>query len=246
MPHYTPIQLRWNPTSSEFSTSALKRMKQNFPEPSSKPPVAWFLSGIEYHGNISNFRECSQKEIIWFFHDFAGGVRSFGRLKIWVDWIHHLLPYIIQMEWDKEWNFYDILDCIYAIYPHEMHEEYLGFHQDIFHTLMKIIINKRYWNNGDFSIPDWAKELDNYEPEWNEYNSDLLLASIEFCTKYLPLQDFPEWIKSIAILDRKSWQLQVHHCLQQLKDNPNLDLIPQARYHLLFEEFRKYPLYSEI
>ena len=173
-------------------------MRNNFPKPDKLPPI--YSVYEEYMESIVHFGDMSQKELYWIIGEIKVNLVSYGRLKVYVDWVHHILAHLIEQEWANEWLFYDILDLIYEIYPHELFEEYIGFVSDLFHTYMNIIIHPRYWENDDLAIPDWAKPLDTYDPQWNEVNGDMLNASMDFAPNIYLNEIFKNGLNQLLFL----------------------------------------------
>jgi len=236
---YPRLNFRWIPGQT-IDKAALARMREHFPKPTKKPYVAWFMGEINYH-EAQNFREWSVDELGNYLFDTNSGIKSFGRLRIWVDWFHHMLPYLIEEHWTST-----IADYFYAIYAQEIFQEYHGFFQDIFKTLMQTVMDERYWINGDLKIPDWSVEFPHYPPGWLMETGCPLEASIELCIKYLPEQDLPLWVESIAEIKGKVWQIQVKYWIEQFKKMPEEYHIPEDRAKFFLDELRKYPDYADI
>ncbi len=243
LPHIGIHDFKWIPGDS-IDLAKLARMQINFPKPDKLPPVAWFMNGIEYHESVRYYREWSD----WDIQRYLGstGIRPFGRLKIWVNWFHHMLPSFIKKASTSDTLSWDIIEYFYAIYPHEIHEEYLGFHHDIFHTLMKIPMQERFWKDGDLKIPDWAESLDDYKPEWYEDVDNPLYEGLAFCIKYLPERNIPYWIESVAKIEGKIWKLQVKYWVEKFRQSPAHYYIPEERAKLFFNDLQEYPGYEDI
>lgn len=244
-PHIGIHDFRWIPGSS-IGAVKLARMQMSFPKPDKLPPVAWFMSGIEYHKSVKYYRDWSDSQINLYLE--RTGITTFGRLKIWVDWFHHMLPsFIKKASTSDDALFFDIIGYFYELYPYEIFEEYFGFRHDVFHTLMKVIMQDRFWKNGDLKIPDWAEESDEYNPEWYEQDvGGQLYDSLEFCIKYLPERDLVQWVESVARIDGKIWRTQVRFWIDQFKQTTSEYPIPEKRAKLFFDELRQHPGYEDV
>ena len=237
MPHYQSIHLSWTPGHS-LDTERLERMQEEFRKPDKLPPIAWFMGGIDYYDEVETY---SRRDLVSYLDDTRGGILSFGRLKVWVDWFLFLLPSLIEKDLE-----FSVIEYFFAIYPHEIYEEYIGYHKDIFHTLMQSIMQEKYWKDGDLIIPEWAEGLDKYEPGWYDDVGSPLYESLEFCIKYLPAPDVPEWVESITKIDGKIWKLQVKYWLTRFKKHPYNYNVPDKRIKLFFEEISQYPGYEDL
>ena len=241
MPHYAKLHFRWFP-GQKIDEAALGRMRENFPVPNRKPPVAWFLTGIEYYEGINNYKEMNLKRYL---DDIRGGIIAFGRLKIWVDWFHHMLPFLIEKAYkeDDAELFQTIVQFMSVTYQHELYEEYLGFHQDIFNTLLKIIMLERFWEDGEINAPFWLEESGMYPPGMETSG---IRDSLQFCIKYLPEQDMSEWVKSVTTINSKKWHEQVKFWLNEFKQSLSDYYIPEERAKLFFDEIRQYAGYEDM
>src|SRR5262245_48940397 len=91
--NYPPLHFRWKP-GSEINSEAIQRMREEFPKPKQLPYVAWFMGSVEYYSEV-NALIWSTYDLERYLRDTRSGISSFGRLKIWVEWFHYLLPDLI-------------------------------------------------------------------------------------------------------------------------------------------------------
>src|SRR5215213_7590353 len=129
---YARLRFRWIP-SSEINLEAIQRMREQFPRPKQWPYKAWFMGEVKYHENI-DIDNWSNRQLFEYLRDTRSGLSSFARLKIWVDWFHHLLPdLILRAAKEPDSNLHDeIILYFLVLYQHELYEEYFGFRSGIF------------------------------------------------------------------------------------------------------------------
>lgn len=248
MPHYVKLNFKWIPGQATIDTNALERMRENFPMPNKKP-FSVHPAHFEYYEDIEKYKAWDESTLTSYINDSGSTISCHARLKILIDWFHHILPFLIEntnASQNGSSLFYEICEHFYHMYPGEIFKEYFGFHHDMFEILMQIIMQERFWKDGDLRKPDWLEETEAYNPEWYEFNMGPLYDSLEFCIKYLPEQDLAEWVKSVAKIDGKVWRIQVKYWLERLKKSPADYHIPEKRAKLFFKEIRQYPSYEDI
>lgn len=228
----------------ELDNDKLMRMEANFPKPNKIPYVAWFMSGVEYYENIEAYKTWARSDLSEYLFDTGSGITSFGRLKIWVNWFHYMLPFLIQKASQEYQHIGDIFEFFERLYPHEIFEEYLGFRNDIFDTFGKIIMQDYFWKDGDLIKPDWTKDLESWNPEW--YEEDTLYSSLEFCVKYLEEREISYWVKSFSNIEGKIWTIQIRYWAKKLMKSSASYNIPYERAEFFLNELRKYPAYADV
>ncbi len=247
MPHYAKLNFRWIPNQA-IDATVLDRMRENFPMPDRKPPVSLFnrpVDNFEYYEDVENYPDWNEARLQLFLDDINTGILSFGRFKVWVDWFHHMLPHIItEASTTQDYEFYNIvIELFFSIYDDNLYEEYLGFHQDVFNTLMQIIMLERHWQDNDINRQFW---LSMSGTNSHGVNATPLAITLQFCIKYLPAPDLPEWIESITKIEGKIWKLQVKYWLTRFKNHPYNYNVPDERIKLFFDEIRQYAGYENM
>jgi hypothetical protein len=242
---YPPLHFQWKP-KSEIDLGAIQRMRDNFPKPSQLPPKAWYGEGVHYYAEIKPLTD-SDELLKQYLSLTLSGLAGIGRLKIWVDWFHYLLPDLILRAAHQETSeLYNNLLVYFAwVYSHELYEEYLGFRKDIFTTLLTTIMQKRFWpiEKTDFMAPYWFEPIEALRPETD---GGALHTSMYLCLIYLPTQDIAEWVESIAVIESKKWQEIILRLLKSQDFEAGLTIlaIPSENIALFRQEIAKYSQFN--
>jgi hypothetical protein len=224
-PSRNRINFQWKPNAT-LNRVAIERMRQNFLKPTKLPPQAWFMSGIDYFGEIV-LEEWSRSDLDYYLRDTGGGIRNFGRLREWVEWFLYLLPdLILKIADDEDGHTYeDVISYFFNVYQFEIFDEYLGFYADIFSTLMQVMMQSRFWEGNDIFAPYWTDPI---EPLETDTTGSALEASMMFCIKYLTPNDMPLWVQSMAEISGEKWHEKIRSWLRRFRkmlkhiENPDL------------------------
>jgi hypothetical protein len=224
-PHRKRIEFQWKPYNA-IDMAAIERMRENFPKPTKLPPEAWFMTGINYYPEIDavNWDDSTLERYLF---DTCGGVRNFGRFRIWIDWFLYILPdLIIRCASHEDSNLYETtINYFLNVYQFELYDEHFLFYGDIFNTLMQVLMQTRFWNDDDIFATCWTDPIEELRPETD---GRALEATMVFCIKFLTPQDIPIWVQSIAEIPGEKWKAKVQNWLKKFKkmmrwiDNPDL------------------------
>jgi hypothetical protein len=240
---YAPLRFRWLP-SSEISLEAIEHMREQFPRPKQWPYKAWFMGKVNYHEGI-DIQNWSNRQLFEYLQDTRSGISSFGRLKIWVDWFHYLLPdLILRAAKEPDSNLHDeIIEYFLVLYRHELYEEYLSFRRDIFASLATIIMQKSFWvdEKADFLAHCWLEPLEPLQPESNGLALEHIML---FCLKFLIVEDIAEWVESIAVIESKKWHGRFSRWLKDFEKFEDIWNIPNENLETFRQEITKYPRFN--
>jgi hypothetical protein len=226
-PSRNRINFQWKPNAT-LNRVAIERMRKNFPKPTQLPPHAWFMGSINYFDEIV-VDEWKTSKLDYYLHDTGGGIRIFGRFRVWVDWFLYLLPDLILRCTDEgDSSLYEsVISFCFCAYQFELFDEYFehGLYPDIFSTLIQILMQPRFWAEGDIFAPYWTDPDDELAPETR---GQALEASMMFCIKYLTPQDIPLWVQSIVEISGEKWREKIRSWLRRFRkmlkhiENPDL------------------------
>lgn len=196
------MQFRWTP-GVQMDAAAIERMKVSFARPAEHPPEAWFMGAEQgyfsrlYESLTSNPADISYLQN--YLHDTGGGIKNFGRFEIWVDWFHFSLPYLLELELKD-----DLLPLTFSyffnLYTDGLDEEYDGFREDVFNTLLRCTMAAHLWKGEDVDSEHW------WFDSWSGYWSQAFSLSMFFCLKYLSLEQIPDWFASLMSIRGEVWQ----------------------------------------
>jgi hypothetical protein len=204
---WLPPKFQWIP-GKDMNLNAIEEMKQCFHKPVDAPPEAWFMdpSTQNYYTWLlsDELDEISAYTLERYLFDTGGGIRSFGRYKIWVEWFLYLLPHLLLRVRQGELGLIvSIANYFFNIYPFEIFDEYGGFRQDIFWTLVQGVMAPTLWDRQDIS------KSAQWYGEWEGYWTDPLYILVFFCLKYLQPEEIPIWVDSIAKIEGAFWREQI-------------------------------------
>jgi hypothetical protein len=205
----------WVPCAGT-SAEALERMRAHFPRPNEPMGEAWFISKERFFYTRLADEPVADVDADYLHNclfEITSGTNSFGRREEWEQWFRFLLPDLILRGHERH-SFTFLLEptisAFKVIFWDGLEGEYAGFRDDVVGTLGRCLMREELWDcRATHGRPPlgrflrWQDEAGAIGPAgWHAGETSApLAASLFFCLNYLPAEEIPSWVASLAAVE---------------------------------------------
>ena len=206
----------WIPNEGS-DQSVEMRMARNSPKPAEPMGEAWFMgeSRRMYMELVGDLNRLSAEQVQRPLEEIASGVSCFGPMEEWADWYHYLLPRLLPRSYEEhiDYTLELLISCFVALHPDEdcVRGPYDDFFDDVLMTLGMAMMNAERWNGRRVRIGNALHSSGVAASGYLLYNhvSGDLSASLFFCSKYLDVENFDNWLETVLRIDCPHWRAQL-------------------------------------
>jgi len=212
----------WIP-GMEPDPAALQRLKDHFRKPAQPMGEAWFMGERRFFTELMT-QDSSQWELGLIesaLIALASGPGCFGVLKEWTDWLHYLLPRLLERIEGWEWMevYESLVTAFMARYPDERGEyPYAPFLEDVLKTLGRVPMSASNWKDGRLVARGLISVMEDSALGPFLSCGGTISVALFLHLKYLDEASFPEWLASVLPIDDPVWRFKIVLWISKSKD----------------------------
>lgn len=192
---------------------ALERLKEHARRPSRPMGEAWFMGERRrfFTELLTDPSQWQRELIATVLTNLASGPGCFGLRREWTDWLHYLIPRLIERIDGPRWK--DIYECLISAfmvrYPYERAEyPYDRFREDILATLGRIPMIASNWNDGGLVIGGLIPAVEEMVSGLSLFCGGAFSAALFLHLKYLDEDHLPAWLASVLAIEDAVWSVK--------------------------------------